>query len=139
MKTKKYGQLYFIRIDKGEEIVASLKQACRDHNIGFGVISGIGAAGHLKVGLFDPAAKKYHEREFTGNFEITALAGNITTMDGEPYLHLHITIGDERQRAFGGHLGAAVVSATCEVVITAIDGEAKRRFDEEIGLNLLDI
>jgi predicted DNA-binding protein with PD1-like motif len=139
MKVKKFGQYFLVRIDKGEEIIASLKQACRDHGIRLGAVSGIGAANRLRIGLFDPATKKYGERELAGNFEITALTGNITTMKGEPYLHLHITVGDEHQCVFGGHLSMAVVSATCEIIIAVIDGEAERRFNEEAGLNLLDI
>lgn len=35
-----------------------------------------------------------------------------------------------------GHLNAAVVSATCELVIDVIDGEVGREFSDEIGLNL---
>ena len=71
--------------------------------------------------------------------------------DGQPYLHLHAVIGnpslksaylslDEREPGicFGGHLNSAVVSATCEIIIDIIDGEAGRKFSEEIGLNLFE-
>ena len=135
----KFDNHYMVRLDKGEEIIAALKEFCRAQSIKLGSVSGIGAANRVKIGLFDPMEKKYHEQEFSGNFEIISLSGNITTMDSKTYLHLHIAIGDEKQRVFGGHLGLAVISATAEIMINIIDGEANRYFDEEIGLNLLDI
>ena len=67
--------------------------------------------------------------------EITALIGTITEMNGKPYIHLHLTAADEKGHAFGGHLNKAVISATCEMVITLMDGQVGRKHDEEIGLN----
>lgn len=37
-----------------------------------------------------------------------------------------------------GHLNAATISATCELVIDVIDGEIGRKFSDEIGLNLYE-
>jgi len=65
--------------------------------------------------------------------------GNITTMNGEVYLHLHITICNKELKTFGGHLTSAVVSATFEGVITLINGQVNRRKDPSVGLNLLDL
>jgi predicted DNA-binding protein with PD1-like motif len=59
-------------------------------------------------------------------------------MNGENYLHLHITIGNiEKNEVFAGHLNSAVVGATAEIVISIIDGEVSRRKDDTIGLNLI--
>lgn len=41
-----------------------------------------------------------------------------------------------KEKYFGGHLNKAIVSATCEMVISIIEGNVDRYFDEEIGLNL---
>ena len=50
--------------------------------------------------------------------------------------HSHMSVGKEKGEAFGGHLNRAVVSATCEMVITVIYGKVDRVYDEEIGLNV---
>ena len=60
----------------------------------------------------------------------------MTVEDGEYYAHLHMSVGNEKGEVFGGHLNRAVVSATCEMVITVIDGKVDRVYDEEIGLNV---
>ena len=55
---------------------------------------------------------------------------------GEYYAHLHMSVGNEKGEVFGEHLNRAVVSATCEMVITVIDGKVDRIYDEETGLNV---
>ena len=136
MKAKKFGHKFIVRMDKGEEIVETLKQFCKDNDIKLGSIIGIGATNKVMVGLFDVETKKYHSKELVGNYEIAPLAGNISTMDGQVYLHLHINLCDSQHHSFGGHLNSAVVSATFEAVIEVIDGQVDREFSEEIGLNL---
>lgn len=137
MQHAKFGNKYFLRLDKGEEIVESLKSFCEKNNVKLGQITGLGATNRVTVGLFDPEKKEYHSKEFTGNFEIAPLTGNITTMAGRVYLHLHINICDTEHNSFGGHLNSAVVSATFEAIIEKFDGTVEREMDPQIGLNLL--
>lgn len=138
MQYKRFGTKYFVRIDKGEEIVESLKKFCEKERIGLGTVTGIGASDRLTVGLFDVKEKKYHSQEFRGNYEIAPVCGNITSMDGKVYLHLHINFCDDQQNSHGGHLNSAVVSATFEAVIDAVAGEVDRQFEQGVGLNLLE-
>jgi len=139
VRSKKTGDTYFVRIDKGEELVQSLDNFCKENQIKLGIIQGIGATSQITVGYFDTKQKKYFSNQFEGDFEIAPLVGNITTMDGKTYLHLHVTFGDKKFGSHSGHLNKAVISATFEGVIMVLDGEMERYHDEEIGLNLLKI
>lgn len=138
MEYKRFGTRILVRLDPGDEVLASLKTVCQTEGIRMGVIaSGIGALSSATVGLFEPDTKKYHSGEIKKPLEITALAGNVTTMKGETYLHVHATLADIEHKAFGGHLNAATVSCTAEIIIEAFEGEVDREFSQEIGLNLI--
>ncbi len=139
MNYKRYGDKVFVRIDKGEELVENLKAVCKQLNITLGSIVGIGATDKVTVGLMNTKTKKYQSKEFTGDHEITTLLGNVTTMNGEVYLHLHITLGNVEHKTIGGHLTSAVISATFEGIIEIIDGQVTREYHDDVGLNLLKL
>ena len=122
-----------------KEILSELEKVCSQYNIKLGKISGIGAVNRATIGFFEPAIKKYHPTEINDDHEITSLSGNITSMNNEVYLHVHINLANSENNTFGGHLNEAFVSATCEVIIEEFEGEVSRFFDETGGLNLLDV
>lgn len=136
MDYRKFQNKYVIRVDKGEEIVDKIKQICRENNIKLGWVKGLGAVNKITLGLFETSTKKYIASNFEGDYEISALYGNISTMNGEVYTHIHASISDSQCKTFGGHLSEAVVSATAEIVIESMEGTVEREFNEEIGLNL---
>ena len=138
MEFRKFGNQYVVRLDRGEEIAASLKKLCTEENIRLGSIQGLGAADHVNVGLFDVGTKVYHTKSFDMPMEITALHGSITRMDGDVYLHIHICVCDSDFHVFGGHMNECRISATCEIIVTVMDGEVGRKHSEEVGLNLYD-
>ena len=47
-----------------------------------------------------------------------------------------MSAGKQKGEVVGGHLNRAIVSATCEMVITVIGGRVDRVHDEETGLNI---
>lgn len=136
MEAKACGRNWLLRIDRGEEVVATLARFCREKGIRLATVSGLGATDRAAIGLFRAGAKEYVRREVAGDHEITSLTGNVSRLAGEVYLHLHATLSDESFRAIGGHLDSAVVSGTCELAIVVLEGEAEREFSPEVGLNL---
>ncbi len=139
MQFRRFGNKYFLRIDRGEEILATLKKFCEREKITLAEVKALGAVDDFNVGLFDVKEKKYHKNHFTFPAEIVSLWGTVTTKDGEFYAHIHLSAGDEKGNVFGGHLNSARVSATCEMVVDEIpDGAIERKFNEEVGLNLFE-
>ena len=137
MEYTRYGSKILIRLDPGDEIVSGVAEVCKAEKVHLGSVSGIGAVNKATVGLFKPDSKEYFSTTLEKPFEITALTGNISEMNGELYLHLHVTLADIEHHAFGGHLNEAIISATAEIWIDVVDGSVDREFNDSIGLNLL--
>lgn len=138
MEYRRFEDSYVVRLNKGEEVITSLKQLCKDENIKLGEITGLGASDFVEIGVFNVNTKEYNTKKFEGMFEITSLVGNVTTKDDDVYLHIHINFGNEEGLVKGGHLVKATISATSEIILRIIEGNVGRKLNPEIGLNLFD-
>jgi predicted DNA-binding protein with PD1-like motif len=139
MRYSVLGTNYVIRLDAGEKIVASLRSLCERDGIGSGFFNGLGAVGEAELGHFDPATGGYSWTKLSGSYEIVTLYGNITVVDGKPFIHAHASLGDKTFVVRGGHLKEAVVSVTCEVTLTRFKDDIGRAKDAATGLSLLDL
>ena len=144
MQFRRFGNKFFVRIDKGEEIMSSLKNFCEQEKITLAEVKALGAVDDFIVGLFDVKEKKYHSNHFTFPAEIVSLWGTVTTKDGKFYPHIHMSAGDIHGHVYGGHLSSARVSATCEMIVDDIsEGSSngftvEQKMNEEVGLNLFE-
>jgi predicted DNA-binding protein with PD1-like motif len=126
-------------LDSGEKIIESLESLCQQDKIGAGVLNGLGAVSEAELGWFDRDAKDYRTLRIEAPCEIVSLHGNVSRLDGKPFLHCHVVLADRDFGVRGGHLREAVVSAACEIVLTRFFEEFERRKDERTGLYLLDL
>ncbi len=137
MEYRRFEDTYVIRLDRGDEIIASITEFCKKEQVRLGTLEGLGAADHAVIGLYNVGERQYHKTELNGPMEITSLIGNITTKDGEVYLHLHINLCDEAMAVRGGHLNECRISATSEIIVRKINGQVERLHDTEVsGLNI---
>ena len=133
MEFQKFADTYVVRLDKGEEIIASLQALCEKEKIALGSVEGIGAADHAVIGLYDVGQREYHKTELNGPMEITSLLGSISSKDGEPYLNLC----NKEMQIVGGHLNECRIGATGEIIVRTLPGKVERLLDEKVtGLNL---
>lgn len=136
MELCKFEDTYVVRLDRGEEVLATLTALCEREDIRLAAVQALGAVDHAVVGVYDVRTKTYFRRTFDEPMEISNLCGTITRKDGGVYPHLHATLCDAQMDAHGGHANELRVSATCEAVLRVIPGAVERRLDEETGLNV---
>lgn len=138
MDYRKFGNTYFVRFDRGEDVIEKVKELALKEQITLAHVSALGATDLFTAGVYSIPEQKYYQNTFEGVYEITNITGTINTMDNAFYSHLHITCSDQEGKCYGGHLNYVRVSATCEMVITAVDGRVDRTKDPDTGINLFD-
>lgn len=129
---------YVIRLAKDEEIAKSLTEFCKQNDIKSGQLWAIGAVFSFEIGFYHLDKKDYEFKKFNKPHEIASLTGNISQVDNKAFLHIHAVFSNENFTCVGGHLKEAVVGPTCEVYLVDFGKKVERKYDEEIGLKLLD-
>jgi predicted DNA-binding protein with PD1-like motif len=132
---------FFLVLSRGEELIATLRQFCEQHDVHWGQFQAIGAVEDVEIGYYDLADKQYVFRAEKGPFEVASMDGNISELSEEPMVHAHAVLSrcDETLACIGGHLKSARVALTLEVCLWQVTQPLLRGFDEETGLNLLRI
>lgn len=139
MKSKKFDTYLVVRLEKDEDIIAALKDVLVNEGIKGGFFYGLGVGKELELGYYDAHKRSYIKKKFTGEYEFTSFAGNISISDKELVIHCHVTITDADFNAFGGHLFAGTVPATLEVIVFPFTKDLLRSQDKDTGLNLLEL
>ena len=141
MRSRKVGANHVLVFVKGEEVVQMLLDYCARERVPMAWVQGVGSVKHAQIGYYDETSKEYVFKLEPGPFEVASMQGNITVVDGAPFGHIHAVLSriDDSISCIGGHVKAMVVSLTLEVLLTPIDAPIGRRYDDTIGLNVLDV
>ena len=135
---RKVDQIYVVSLDNHSNIVETLTDFVQNQNILAGEVTGIGAVSEATLRFFNPASKKYVDKTFKEQMEVTNISGNISEIEGKLSLHLHITLGREDYTALAGHLLEAKIQGAAEFIIYPLDTRVVKIKNEEIGINLYD-
>jgi predicted DNA-binding protein with PD1-like motif len=129
---------YGVALEIGEEVVGTLTALARDLSLLGSGVSGIGGFQQATLGYFDWERRDFIQNVVDEQVELLAFQGNIAEdAEGGPKLHAHVVLGRRDGTTRGGHLVAAVVRPTMEVIVVENPVHLHRRHDEETGLVLL--
>jgi predicted DNA-binding protein with PD1-like motif len=130
-------ELFMGALPFGSDLLQGLTDVCLERNVTLGRVEAIGAVRSARIGFYNQETRSYQFLSLDMPLEITSLVGNVSLKDGEPFVHAHITLADEKGIAHGGHLAPGTKVFACEFVIEAFDGPRfERGYDEETGLPL---
>lgn len=135
---RKVGHIYIVSLDNHSNIVEGLTDFIQNQNIQAGEVTGIGAVSEATLRFFNPSTKKYVDKTFKEQMEVTNISGNVSEIEGKPTLHLHITLGREDYTALAGHLLEAKIQGAAEFIFYPLNTRVVKMKNEEIGINLYD-
>ena len=138
MEYRKFGETWYVRMDKGDEIIGGILELCRKEDIRSAVFSGIGGCSAAEIQTFIPETGAFETENLTGMLELVSLNGNVVTdADGQRYHHTHAAFSykaDGQHRMAAGHMKSITVLYTAEIELRPVIGGAiMRKRDEETG------
>jgi predicted DNA-binding protein with PD1-like motif len=127
-------------MDKGDEVLSAITNFAAKEGIKAARISGIGAFSDVTLLYFDWSKKKYKKIAVDEQVEVASLNGDIALdPQGKPAVHVHLVVGKSDGTAMAGHLGAAHVRPTLELIVEDSPSYLQKTLDGETGLALIDI
>jgi uncharacterized protein len=133
------GKIFIMRAKHDSDIITFLNNVAKKHGITTATFNIIGALKWAKLGFYDQVKHEYLENLLSTPQEIATCVGNISTKEGETFVHTHAVLADRNGNARGGHLLEGKVFAA-EVHLFELVGEKiVRRNDGVTGLSLWDI
>ncbi len=137
-QSRQRGRSFLLRLPYGEDLLLTLKRFCDENEITQGTLIVIGAVQQATVGYYDQEAREYRANSFNQPMEIVSCSGNISLLEGEPFVHAHIVLADsEGKPVAAGHLMEDTIIFAGEAFVQELIGEPLvRKFDEQTSLSL---
>ncbi|MBI2548245.1 DNA-binding protein [Candidatus Woesearchaeota archaeon] len=140
MRYKKFDQNYVVVLEKGEKVIASLREFAAREKIMAGSFTGIGGVTNVALSYFSSTKRAYDTKVFgPAMYELVNVTGNFSLASGEPMIHAHATIADKDHKTYGGHLTEAEVAITVEIMVTILPSPVTRTINPEFNLKLLNL
>ena len=133
------GRNFIMRAEHDLDIITFFNNVAKKHGITTATFTVIGALKSAKLGFYDQNKHEYLENLLSTPQEIASCVGNISTKEGEPFVHAHAVLADMDGNAKGGHLLEGKVFAA-EIHLFELVGEKIVRTNDAVtGLSLWDI
>jgi predicted DNA-binding protein with PD1-like motif len=135
----KPGKEIIARLDHDADFMQAVTQLAKDANVKNGRFTAIGALKNAVFGYYHQDKKEYQEVKYNAHCELAACIGNVSTKDGETFVHAHVVLSDDAGDSKSGHMLAGTVFAA-EVHLQELVGpDLIRKYDDVTGLSLWDI
>ena len=134
-----HGSQYALIFDVGDEVVRDLTNWCNEQRITAARVTGVGGFSSATVAWFDPEAQCYREIAIAEQVELLAMNGDVAEQDGKAVTHAHVVLGTRDGSARGGHLIAAHVRPTLELIVDEVPAHLRRRYQPQFGVALITL
>lgn len=130
-RTFEPGRIHLVRLNTGEDILGGITAYVVEHDIRAAWIAYLGAVRRASLRYFDQDIREYCDFMIGHHLEVLSGVGNVSVLDGAPFVHTHMTVGDDRGRAYGGHVNSGCEVWALEVAIQELVGDVPVRESDD--------
>jgi uncharacterized protein len=129
---------FILVFSTGDELTTGLRQFADEHKLSAASFKAVGALSSVRLAWLSWERKRYEPSvSLDEQVELLSLIGDVALLQGKPVVHAHAVIGKQDGTAHGGHLLAAHVRPTCEVVLTESPARLQKFIDADSGIALI--
>ena len=131
------GPAHILKPDYGSDLLKELQKYVLAKNINLAWLSGVGAVSRAVIRYYDQPKQEWIDLQLERRLEVAGMWGNVSLLNGEPIVHVHIVLADETGQAIGGHLADGTVVFNMEILMTTLTGPPViRKMDPQTGLTI---
>ena len=131
------GRTHLLRLGHGADVYDEITGYARKNFVRAATVSCLGDVQRASLRYYDQDRQAYLDHTIEQHLVVLAGVGNVSLLEGDPFLHLHMVLADEEGATLGGHVNKGTTVFALEVTITELEGDPPvRRHDDCTGLSL---
>ncbi|MDX1691540.1 MAG: PPC domain-containing DNA-binding protein [Acidimicrobiia bacterium] len=137
-RTFEPGPVHLVRLPTGADLLEGITGYAADRGIHVATVQYLGAVRRASLRYYDQEALEYRDFVIDEHLEVLSGVGNVSLLDGEPFVHTHMALADADGRAFGGHVNVGTEVWAIEIRLQELLGAEPpvRLPDDCTGLTL---
>jgi hypothetical protein len=131
------GPIHVVRLNTGTDLLQGITSYVTDSGITAAWLTYLGAVSRASLRYYDQDERVYDDFVLDEHLEVLSGVGNVSLLDGVPFVHTHAAFGASDARAFGGHVNVGTTVWAVEISIQELHGDALvRQPDDCTSLSL---
>ena len=117
------GAIHLVRLNTGEDLLDGITEYVTGAGIQAAWLTYLGAVSRASLRYYDQDERVYRDFELDEHLEVLSGVGNVSLLDGTPFVHTHAAFADSSGKAVGGHLNSGTTVWALEVRIQELIGK----------------
>jgi len=125
------GPIHLVRLNTGEDLLDGITEYVTGAGIEAAWLSYLGAVSRASLRYYDQDERVYRDFDLNQHLEVLSGLGNVSLLEGAPFVHTHAAFADAEGKAVGGHLNSGTTVWALEVRIQQLLGESPIRTPDD--------
>jgi len=117
------GAIHLVRLNTGEDLLDGITEYVTTAGIRAAWLTYLGAVSRASLRYYDQDDRVYRDFELDEHLEVLSGVGNVSLLDGAPFVHTHAAFAASDGKAVGGHLNSGTTVWALEVRIQELIGD----------------